>query len=270
MIAEFFEWARGAAGPLLLPPVPWLVLVGVGAFLALRRKPLRKTAGGLLAVAVLGLWLSACQGMGEWLEARWVGGLAHIGPEQLAQIKVQSATLSTAVLVLGGGRLPVQAETRTPELGDQAMQRLRYGLWLSRQTGVPLAYSGGGGLSPVLEPVWTEAKIAETVLLRDHGVGLRWVEGQSRNTLENAKLSLPVLAQGGVKRVLVVTHAYHMRRAMRSFDGHAALHGLEVVAAPMGFTKRRNSALMAWLPSSDGARDVRQVWREALGWVLGR
>jgi uncharacterized SAM-binding protein YcdF (DUF218 family) len=65
---------------------------------------------------------------------------------------------------------------------------------------------------------------------RDFGVEVRWVEGASRNTMENATLSARILLPEGVSTVLLVTHAEHMPRSMRAF----AAAGIASVPAPVG------------------------------------
>ena len=51
------------------------------------------------------------------------------------------------------------------------------------------------------------------VLEREFQVPVTWVEETSRNTLENARGSFQVLGAAGIRRVYLVTHAWHMPRA---------------------------------------------------------
>jgi uncharacterized SAM-binding protein YcdF (DUF218 family) len=46
-------------------------------------------------------------------------------------------------------------------------------------------------------------------------------EGNSRNTLENAKFSIPLLRHMGAHEVVIVTSWYHTRRAMACFEHFA-------------------------------------------------
>ena len=52
----------------------------------------------------------------------------------------------TAIVVLGAGRRLLAPEYGVAELSSMGTERLRYGVWLSRQTGLPLAFSGGVAL----------------------------------------------------------------------------------------------------------------------------
>ncbi len=66
-------------------------------------------------------------------------------------------------------------------------------------------------------------------LAEDFGVAARWVEPDSATTWDNAVLSARILRAEGIGAVVVVTHAWHMRRALIAF--RAA--GLVAVPAPL-------------------------------------
>jgi uncharacterized SAM-binding protein YcdF (DUF218 family) len=63
----------------------------------------------------------------------------------------------------------------------------------------------------------------------DFAVPARWVEQDAGTTWENAAFSAPMLRRDGIGTVYVVTHAWHMRRALIAF--RAA--GLAAVPAPI-------------------------------------
>ena len=63
------------------------------------------------------------------------------------------------------------------------------------------------------------------------GVPVRWQEMQSLDTIQNAAMSAAILKEEGVRRIVLVTQAFHMPRAVRLF--RAA--GLEVIPAPTHF-----------------------------------
>jgi uncharacterized SAM-binding protein YcdF (DUF218 family) len=58
----------------------------------------------------------------------------------------------------------------------------------------------------------------EDILLRQYGIGPRWVETESLDTKENALFAWCLLSSFGVKRIALVTHASHMRRARGRFE----------------------------------------------------
>lgn len=154
-------------------------------------------------------------------------------------------------------------------LDEPALQRLRYALWLSRETGAPVAYSGGVGHGQGGGP--SEAEIAARIALREFGRSLQWLEGESRDTRENAGRTLSLLRPAGVTKLVLVTHGWHMPRALRAFTD-AAAHGapaVRIVPAPMGLATQEDQSVLRWMPSSEGGTQVRHVLRELLGRLAG-
>jgi uncharacterized SAM-binding protein YcdF (DUF218 family) len=253
---------------LALPPVPWLVLVLVGA----RLIPWRRFVGWLaILVAVAGLWLSACAGIGEWMMRSFMSSPPPLSAERIAALKKEAAAgkPGVVVLMLGGGR-----EARAPEYGvaslaPLSLERLRYGVWLSRETGAPMMFSGGLGHSA--EPGTPEADVAAEIAQREFLRPLRWVESKSRDTRENARYAIDALREQEVARLVLVTHGWHMQRALRAFKEEATRAQLkwEVVPAPMGLAPPVERPVLRWIPSSEGAQLVRAVLREKIGWAAG-
>ena len=250
---------------LLLPPVPLLLLVLVGA-----RRLARRARGGwlLVLVAVAGLWLSSTQGAASAL-ARAAGEVPPVldASRRLSLARqVDSEPGRVAIIVLGGGRELLAPEYGAANLSAESLERLRYGLWLSRAIGAPVGFTGGSG--------WTQdsgdagADIAARMALQEHAQVLRWTEHQSRDTRENASLTLPLLKADGITTVLLVTHGWHMRRALRAFRA-AAEPPLQVIAAPMGLAEPSSSGLVIWLPSVTGHAQCRLLLRELVGLVMG-
>ena len=55
-----------------------------------------------------------------------------------------------------------------------------------------------------------------------------WTEGRSTNTAENAEFTAAELRSRSIRRIYLVTHGWHLPRAVRSF----ARTPLEIVPAP--------------------------------------
>ncbi len=74
-----------------------------------------------------------------------------------------------------------------------------------------------------------------------------------------------------VNKVVIVTHGWHMPRAMRAFQDAAARIGAtwDIVPAPMGLAHRIERPALRWVPSTEGFLLVRAVLREKVGWWLG-
>jgi uncharacterized SAM-binding protein YcdF (DUF218 family) len=71
--------------------------------------------------------------------------------------------------------------------------------------------------------------------------------------------------------LVLVTHGWHMPRALRAFREAAARSGAtwQLVPAPMGLAQRIERPTLRWVPSSEGFLLVRAVLRERIGWWLG-
>ncbi len=251
---------------LLLPPIPllWLLLL---AWWWQRRRP--ATATLLLLGSVVLLWFSQCQVTGALLE-RSLSAAPSLSIQRMAELRRSLADNKTAVVVLGAGSRGLASEYGESHLDNLSMERLHYGLWLSRQLQAPVMFSGGTGWAQTDRPA--EATVAARVASRDYGRNLRWVEAESQDTRGNARMGLPMLQADGITQVLLVSHGWHMRRAVRAFEQEAQRLNLavRVVPAPMGLVADRNlSVLQRWLPSAAGNQRVRQTLREWIALATG-
>ena len=245
---------------LVMPPMALLLLALFGLLLALgdRHTKRRRIGGALVALSLVSLGVLSCHGTAVWLAEHMLASFKPASAQQLVADRVQ------AIVVLGGGVLPVAPEYGQAQPSAETAARLRYAVWLARQTRLPLAFSGGMGWDASNLQEASEAAVAQRIAQQENGVTLRWVEGQSRDTAGNARLMAPLLAASGVQRIALVTHAFHMPRAMAEF----ARSGLLVTPAPMGFVVPRRSPLLEWLPSAEGMQASQQVLREVLGGLL--
>lgn len=243
---------------LLLPPTPFLLMMLAGWY---RRQ--RRGAFALVLTGVLGSWLSCTEGAGEFLTRTLLHPPPALNPATLA------GGPPTAVLVLGAGVRNEVPEYRGPGLKPLTAERLHYGVWLARQGGWPLGFTGGIGWL-ALDQVKPEAEVAALSAQQHYGVTLRWAEGHARDTRENAANSLPMLAASGIRRVIVVTHDSHMPRALRAFEGVAQALDLEIIPAPLGGVAHAYGGLEDWYPTVPGYARVRYAIHEWLAALTGR
>ena len=234
---------------------------------------------GVLFLLLLGAW---------WLRKSWprlsrlcfvlgLGGLwlmsLPVVVEQAArQLETEPALATSqwaglaehadAIVILGAGR-----ERGDPAWDSQdqptgvAMERMRYAAQLAKASGLPVLTSGGlhYGTPP------SEAQLMADSLQRDLGVSVRWKEERSRTTWENAQMSAELLQPLGIKRVVVVTQAWHMQRSRWSFEQA----GFDVVPAPVGFLGRDHARPFGgWLPEGKSLWQSGQLLNEAVG-LLG-
>lgn len=256
---------------LALPPVPMLVLALVGARVAAGRR--RGMGVTLVTLAVALLWLSCCLGTAAWLQAHVIEPPAPLSADELARLGRAGASRkpTATIVVLGAGRRAGAAEFGgQPDLYPATLMRLRYGAWLARRTGLPLAYTGGVGWAQ--EGGTSEASVAARVSREELGMPLKWQESESRDTRENAILSMPFLEAAGTQEVVLVTDAMHMPRALRAFRQAAVQRGLslQVTPAPINFIVADDRPALAWLPSGQGFRGVNEAAHEWLGLLAGK
>lgn len=239
---------RQFIGALFFPPLNGLLLL-LGGLYGQRRAA--RCAPYMIAAAVLLLYLQST----PWLAMRLNGLLESAGVASLVQVRQ-----TQAIVVLGGGKRPAP-EYAANVLGGDSYARLRYAAYLARASGLPLLLSGGapsGG-----EP---EAPIMARALTQEYGLVARWVEAGSATTAENARLSAALLQASGVKRITLVTQAWHMPRAVPLFEAQ----GLQVLPAPTGFTRYEGVTLQHWLPAGRAMQEVYQAEREGLGLLYYR
>lgn len=254
---------KPAIAVLLLPPVPFIVLVLLGARVLARRWAL----GWLLVLlGTLGLWLGSTWAVGNAL-THWL----VTPPRVLTQGDIEEIRRApkTAIVVLGGGRRLLAPEYGVSQLNPRSIERLRYAVWLARETQLPLAFSGGVGHGAPAGP--TEAEIAARVAEREFRLPLRWTEAESRDTRENAIRSVALLHAQGIEQIVLVTHDYHMRRAARNFSRAIERAGvrMDLVAAPMGLPASGRLDAMDWMPTSVGFERVRLSLHEWIGLLAG-
>lgn len=252
------ESARWLAKIMVLPPLPFLLAMAIGLALLARGRRL----GLAFAVpSALALWVMTTPAGGKLLLETLLDPPPPLTPATIAALRGKP---NTAIVVLGGGRRPLVPEYQGPSLVPRSIERLRYGLWLARETGLPVAFSGGIGHGG--EPGLSEAEIAAITAEREFVLPLRWIETSSRDTRENATNSIALLSGAGIREIVLVTHASHMPRALRNFvrASDAVQAGVGIVSAPMGGPMTRELHLSDWV-SSPGGYDL--VWSVIYEWM---
>lgn len=247
---------------LVLPPVPFLIAILVGARLLLPRRGL---GWSIIVLSVAGLWFSATTGAGRVLEQLLLPVPRALSADRIAELRSRSDKGTIAIVALGGGVERFAPEYGVSNLSDASLERLRYALWLSRESGVPVAFTGGTGWAQTDSA--PEAEVAARIAAEDFGRPLRWTEARSADTRQNATHTMPLLKRAGIKHIVLVTHGWHMPRALRAFREAASAAGITVEPAPMGLAQR--TVRLEWLPSARGYERVGHVLREALGRLAG-
>lgn len=127
---------------------------------------------------------------------------------------MRRAVTADAVVVLGAG-------------GPALRRRLVHGVGVLRGSGAAYLLLSGGIVGGAL----SEAAVMRALAIKLGVEAARIiVEDRSRNTFENAVYSGRIIGDRGWRRVIVVTDAYHMPRALYVFRRL----GLAAVGAPVG------------------------------------
>lgn len=234
---------------LVLPPAGPLLLAVLGLLL-LRRWP--RFGKALAWSGLVLLWLLATPAVTKPM-------LAAL--EDVPALDPARTKGAQAIVVLGGGSYWAAPEYGGDTVSRWSLERIRYAARLYRITGLPLLVTGGAPLGGA-----PEGRSMRDALERDFGVKVRWVEDGSFNTRENARYSARLLEQAGVKRVLLVTHAWHMQRAQEAF----AAAGLDVVAAPTGYETTGPLTALDYLPRPGGLWAGHIALNEWLGRLVQR
>lgn len=230
-------WLKAVAKALVLPPTG-LLLAALAGLAARRRFP---RAGFALAAASMAVLLAISMP----IVADWMVDLVDTS----RRFELADARDAQAVVILGGGIRRAAPEYGGDTLGILTLERVRYGARMARLTGLPVLVSGGSVLDG--EP---EASLMRRSLKDEFGVEVRWMEAASRTTHENAVQSAEVLRREGIRRVVLIAHAFDMRRATAEFAGQ----GIETIPAPTGARSDASYTVLDFLPSMAGLQ--RSYW----------
>lgn len=234
------------------PLIP--VVLGL-LFLELWRRLRRKKGGRpiLLAAATATLFLISWQPV-VWLVTRPLEApYSHrLFPEGDAQ----------AIVVLSSGVLPPFRGTSSLLLGQESYIRSEYAVWLYKNwRPLPVLVCGGelGTPEPYAVPMRR--------LIEAEGVPASriWTEERSRSTYENALYGAQILRSRNISRIVLVTDAYHMRRAEQCFRKQ----GLSVIPAPCKFYLFQ-SEFDTFLPGAKAVEWNERVIHEVLGLIWYR
>ncbi|MGD9537569.1 MAG: YdcF family protein [Alphaproteobacteria bacterium] len=233
---------------IVLPPTSLFILGGAGLLLLL----LRVRFGAFLCVlALIVLYALSTPAVARAIAAPLVVAPA-LAPERFEDDV-------GAIVILGAGRYRKAPEFGGDTIRGAGLERVRYGAWLHRKTGRPLLVSGG---DPDSEGV-PEASLMKQALENEFGVPVAWIESASVDTQENAQLSHAILVKAGIRKIYLVTHAEHMRRAVEAFEKT----GLAVVPAPTILPPTRAIEAKDFIPSGGGMSASAAALHEWLGRV---
>ena len=182
---------------LAFPPGNLLIFLLLALLLYQRR-------GAMLAVLIIGVLQTTMLSLPVVAEKLMVGLEQQYPPT--AERWLQHP-LPEAIVVLGAGRNLEAVEYAGKMSASTELERLNYAAHLHRKTGLPILISGSS----------SEAEYMRDVMENTFQVPIRWQEGNSHTTWENADFSDQILTDAGIRSAWLVTQAWHMPRAMLAF-----------------------------------------------------
>jgi uncharacterized SAM-binding protein YcdF (DUF218 family) len=240
--------------PFLLPPGIIVMLLGVfGTRLAMRR---RWRSGWIFFSLGLLLWALSTAPLADGLMRKLEAG-----------ISIPANPTGDVIVLLGGGIIddvPDLSGTAAPT--PLMMGRLVAAVRLYRRLHLPIVVSGGRWFNNG-KP--TEASVDKRILI-DLGVpGDKVIEeDRARDTMQNARFSAAICRRHGFSKPILLTAAYHLKRACMAFDAA----GVKVIPFPAYFLGSTDAPLVWYnlLPRA-GALDICAIaLHEYLGILYSR
>lgn len=208
-----------------------------------------------VVVALIIFYLSSIPFIGD----RWLGSLESRYPA-VAPDQVETAD---AIVVLGGIFGPPSTEGTLPNVGD-TVERLEGGIILSQLGKAPwLVFTGGRlpwekrtsleGESSKIEAIRRGVPATKIIVTREVG-----------NTADEAQAVADLMRERNWHRIILVTTAWHMPRAVLLFKRA----GVDCVIFPVDFRcdPSRTTGLLDFIPSAGALNSTETALREYYGY----
>ncbi len=248
--------------PLFVYPLGLAVVLLIVAILTNRN---HKASRRLVIAAVVILWISSTTGLSNLL-ARSLER-QYLPPEEVPA--------ADAIVVLGGGTEPA-AYPRSEVEVNGAGDRVLYAAQLFNEGKAPRILLSGGEISWLNNGATTPAQDMQNLLLR---LGIPEsaliLENESQNTYENAVKAKEILSEMEINRILLVTSAMHMPRAVALFEKQ----GFDVTPVPVDYSVTENESaesssgsligrLLGVIPSAGNLALTTNALKEYLGMLI--
>ncbi len=238
----------------LMMPLTMVFVAVIYALITKNRARSRKIIIG----ALIGLYLMSNDVLVNGLLKRWE-------PTPILPAK----TYEVGVILLGGTVKKYDTLSHNlwlGESGDRGIQALN----LYKSGKIKKIIISGGETSLITGQLHSSENDGIRHLLVSAGVPESDIiqEGRSKNTRENATFSAQILRkQFGLKQCIIITSAFHMRRAIGCFEKA----GLDVIPFPAHYLQTKSEPWFDQLfPSEKSLAMFTLVWHEMIGYVVYR
>lgn len=243
----------------VVSPLGTALLLGMVALVLARARTSGWRRAGMMAgiLALAWLWLWSLPVASFWLRSRL--------EDQAGPRTIEALPSAAAIVVLGGAVEGARPPWRPyPDLRSAA-DRVWHAARLYRAGKAPLLVLSGGTTHEGEQP---EADAMRRLLI-DLNVpaSAMLLEDRSTTTTENAADTARLLQARGVRRILLVTSALHMRRARGLFERA----GFDVVPAPTDYeVSHRAFTARDLLPDAEALGGSARAIKEIVGRLGGR
>jgi uncharacterized SAM-binding protein YcdF (DUF218 family) len=170
------------------------------------------------------------------------------------------ALKANAIVVLGAGAYNGKT------LDGDSLNRLVGGFILYRKLHIPIIFSGGYSTSTVATSI-----IARKILLK-MGVSRSniIIDDKSNDTAQNALYTEAICKKHKFTKIILVTSAYHMKRAVFLFRRTGTAAGLKIIPYPVDFKENNHYNFYSFLPNLGNLTISAEAVHEYLGDVWAR
>lgn len=240
---------------LLYPPAITILLMVLGLILWRKHKVLApwfiSIGLGLLYIASLPATTSVISELLEYHAPLDTGDCSY-------------RTEAKAIVVLGYTRDETGQEFGGPVSSGGQIERLRYAAYLYKCHPLPVLLVGGDALDTGIK----QADLMRRTLEHYFATPVTALDGRSKHTWNNATFARELVLEEGIDHILLVTHAWHMPRAVMLFENK----GLKVTPAPTSYTSFNKTAtgFAALIPSAGYLGHNQRLFHEIAGILLHR
>ena len=185
--------------------------------------------------------------------------------QQYLPVTVELTSKADAIVLLGGTvRLPIEPRVSSEIGGNRLLHAFR--LYKANKAKL-IIVSGGNVFSQrrVKSEAFYTAEILQEWGVREEDI---LVEGESRNTHDNAIATKRLMDSRQIDKILLVTSGFHMPRALATFR----TAGIDAIPTPSSYSIVNYSRppILNWIPSLGNLGKMQAVIREKLGILVYR
>jgi len=217
--------------PALIYPIGLICVLLIAGLLLIKQTKILRI---ILILALIILFL----GGNRWVALNLARSLEwrYLPPDPIPHVK--------ALVVLGGGTESKVYPRQIAEV-NSAGDRILYAAYLYRQGKTDAILVSGGLLDWEVHASTPAEEMSDLLQMMGVPATSIWLETQSRDTRENAAFSAKILNGRRIDRIMLVTSASHMPRAVKLFEAQ----GFEVIPAPVDYrvSQRTLNSCGTWI-----------------------